>query len=109
MRSARLRHRISVEHKVETRDVYGGVIETWTALLTSLPAEIIALQGRELLAAQSLHAGVTARITVRHRNDITPMMRIKHGTQIYAIKAVIPDATQVKTMAILCEQGMSDG
>lgn len=109
MRAARLRHRISIERKQETRDAHGGVIETWTEFLTSIPAEIVTMQGRELLAAQSLHAGVTARVTLRQRDDLAPTMRIKHGAQIYSIHAIIPDATQVKTMAVLCEKGLNDG
>jgi len=109
MRSARLRHRINIERKTETRDAQGGVIETWNSFLLAIPAEIVTLQGRELLAAQSIHAGVTVRMTLRQRNDVIPAMRIKHIDKIYNIKAIISDPTQVKSMAVFCEEGMNDG
>lgn len=107
--ASQLRHRVSLESMTLTRDAWGGVIETWGTVASQLPAAIVPLHGRELLAAQALQAGVTAKIIIRYRADVTPMMRVTHGTKIYAIKSVIPDPSLSRTLALMCEEGISNG
>lgn len=107
--ASQLRHRVSLESMTLTRDAWGGVIETWETVASQLPAAIVPLHGRELLAAQALQAGVTAKIIIRYRADVVPTMRIIHGTKIYAIKSVIQDPTLSRTLTLFCEEGISNG
>lgn len=111
--ASQLRHRVSLESMTLTRDAWGGVIETWGTVASQLPAAIVPLHGRmhgrELLAAQALQAGVTAKIIIRYRADVTPMMRVTHGTKIYAIKSVIPDPSLSRMLTLFCEEGISHG
>lgn len=114
MLATQLRHRINLESATLTRDAWGGVIETWAVIASQLPAVIVPLQGREMqgremLAAQALQAGVKTRITIRYRSDVLPTMRVTHGTKIYAIKSVIPDPSLSRTLALMCEEGISNG
>lgn len=109
MQAGRLRHRVTIEQVTETRDEFGGVETSWAALHSAVPAEIVPLSGREFIAAQSAQAGVTARITVRFMAGLTPKMRIKHGSDIYNIEAVLPDPTLRRHLTLMCSTGVNNG
>jgi len=103
-----MRHRVTLEQKAETRDQWGGVVESWQSVAT-VWAEVSPLSGREFIAAQAMQAGVTVRITIRYRAGVTPVMRIKHGADLYNIKAVLPDPTLRRHITLMCEQGLTAG
>jgi SPP1 family predicted phage head-tail adaptor len=105
MQAGRLRHRVAIERPVSTRDDFGGVVESWQTVAT-VWAEIHPLSGREFLAAQSTQAGVTTRITIRHLPGVTAAMRVNHDGTLYNIRAVLPDPTLVRHIALMCETGI---
>lgn len=105
----RLRHRVTLQRRVTARDAFGGVTDTWKTVAEHIPAEIVPLSGREFIAAHATQAGVTARITIRWRNDVTAAMRILHDGAAYNIKAVLPDPTLRRHISLMCEQGVNDG
>lgn len=107
--SARLRHRVTVEKYAESRDSYGGVIQSWGTHAADVPAEIVPLSGREFVAAQAMQDTVNTRITVRYDSSIKPEMRIKHDSTIYNIRAVLPDPTLRRWLTLMCEKGVNDG
>lgn len=84
--AGRLRHRILIERYVLAVDSNGDVVQdpntgettgTWQELAT-VWAAIEPLSAREFLAAQATQSQVTARIVIRHRNDIDASMRLVH-------------------------------
>ena len=104
----RLRHEINIEAKQITRDDFGGVIETWVPITDEpILADIHPLSGREFIAAQSTQAGVTTRITIRHLPGVTAAMRVNHDGTLYNIRAVLPDPTLVRHIALMCETGIT--
>jgi SPP1 family predicted phage head-tail adaptor len=107
--SARLRHRVDIEQYAETRDEFGGVVQTWSAYASDVPAEIVPLSGREFVAAQAMQGSVTTRITVRYDPSINPKMRIKHDGTIYNIRAVLPDPSLRRWLTLMCDTGANDG
>lgn len=113
MRAGRLRHRVDIEVFEITLDSNGVQVEEWNSILTSndplLPAEIVALSGREFIAAQAVQAGVTTRITIRWREGVKPAMRVNHDGDIYNIKAVLPDPTLRRHLTLMCETGVNSG
>lgn len=89
--AGRLKHRVTLQSKgTPTRDAMGGEVITWTDVAT-VWAEVRALSGRALIAAQQAQNEVTTAITMRMRSDIQPDWRILHGTDIYTIHAIITD------------------
>ena len=106
MQAGRLRHLVAIERPVSTRDDFGGVIESWQTVAT-VWAEIHPLSGREFIAAQSTQAGVTTRITIRHLPGVTAAMRVNHDGTLYNIRAVLPDPTLVRHIALMCETGIT--
>lgn len=109
--ASKLRHRItlqSIDIAVDPAD--GSITESWVEVASLVPAEIVPLSGREFLASQSTQAGVSARITIRHTDDIDPSMRILTlDGDIYNIKAILPDPTGQRHLTIMAEQGVNLG
>lgn len=110
MTAPRLRHRIDIQNFATTQNSdTGAVTDSWTDYDTDVPAEIWPMSGREFVAAQSVQAGVTTKITIRYQSGIVPRMRVKHGTDIYNIKAVLPDPTLRRHLTLMCEVGVNEG
>jgi SPP1 family predicted phage head-tail adaptor len=104
--AGRLRHRITLQSKETTRDVMGGEIITWVDVAT-VWAEVAALSGRALIAAQQAQSEITTRITLRYRADIKPDWRILHNGTTYTINALIPD-TQNTELVIQATSGLKN-
>ena len=106
MRAGELRHRITLQQAMETRNSFGEVTRTWSDVAT-VWASVQALSGREYLEAKQLRKAVTTRIVIRWRDDVTPAMRARWSdpagtTHIYDIESVIPDATSRRTLTLMC-------
>lgn len=108
MRIGSLRHRITLQARIESQDLYGQPLETW---LDSAPvfAEVAALSGRELFQAQQVNAETTTRIRIRYRDDVTPALRIKFGAILYNIQSVINLENRNRELVLMCSSGVNDG
>lgn len=82
MRAGDLRRRIAIQRRVVTKDSFGQQQQSWIDLLPSVPAEITALSGRELLAAQAVNGETTHQITVRYHP------RLANPTEVAGMRAV---------------------
>lgn len=109
--STKLRHRIDFDELTHEQDSETGTwSDVWVPVLTDVPASITPLSGREFIAAQAVQAGVTTKIVVRHPiPGVTASSRIRHGTDTYNIKAILPDPTLLRHLSIMCEQGVNSG
>lgn len=110
----RLRHRVDIEEFSTSMDSEtGAVTEAWASILADgsplIPAEIYPMSGREFVAAQSVQAGVTTKIVIRHIAGVLPSMRVIHGSKKYNIRAVLPDPTLARHITLMCEDGPNDG
>ena len=65
MRAGELRHRITIEKKVRTRDTFGEETVKWSTDV-SVYANVMPLRGNQYFASQQLQSGVTHRIRARH-------------------------------------------
>jgi SPP1 family predicted phage head-tail adaptor len=111
MLAPKLRHRIDIEQRTEVLDSDGAVDYVWAVVHDQLPAEIVPVSGlgytRALVAADQNQEPVTVRITVRYRSNITELMRVVHGSDVYNIKAVLPDPTLRRWLTLMCQKGLS--
>ena len=105
MKAGTLRHRVTVEHRAETRDAYGGVTAVWSAFASSVPAAILPISGREFFAAEANQSEVSAKIVMRELAGLLPSMRIVHNGQQYNIRAILADATLKRHVVCMCERG----
>jgi SPP1 family predicted phage head-tail adaptor len=92
MRAGDLRHTITIQQKTETADAMGGIVQTWSDVVT-VRAEVRALSGREFFAAQQVNSEISVKIRIRYRTGIDSTMRAVHGSDIYDIQAVLPVGT----------------
>lgn len=107
MLAPRLRHRVDIQNFTTTQDsTTGAVTDSWANFGTDIPAEIWPLSGREFIAAQSIQSGVTTKITMRYQAGVESRMRVIHGSDIYAIKSVLPDPSLRRFLTLMCEVGV---
>ena len=112
MRAGRLRHFVTFESPTVEVESTGEQTETWVEAFDGVqfPAAIMPLSGRELLAAQQVHAEVTTRILLQHIPGILPEMRVVHRGTHYNIRAIIPDDTTLdRHVTLACTSGVNDG
>lgn len=93
MRAGELCVRLALEAPQRTGDGGGGATIVWTAT-TSLWGSLRPLSRRERTGAGGRLSEVTHDITIRHRTGVQPEMRFSHGGRIFAILAVLDDATR---------------
>lgn len=90
--SGRLRHRITIQEKINTQDpLTGAIVETWADKWVNISAEVKPLSAKEFIAANSVHSQVTARIVIRFLEGIDASMRIIFREKIYNIAGLLPD------------------
>lgn len=104
-------HRITIQRIVATRDTTTGEqINTWTDYAPNSPAHVLPISGRELIASNTEHSEIRARIEMRYRNDLDHTMRILFRGMIYNIHAILPDNdTGLRWITLMCTEGLNDG
>ena len=110
LHAGRLRHRVTIERRVQTQDSNGDMVTEWDTVAADEPAAIEPLSVREFISSQALQSGVTARITIRHRSGLTADMRIRHGELIYNPQGWLADPDSgLEYLTAPCTQGVNDG
>lgn len=89
--AGRLRHWIAIQKPTTTQDATTGEMLTTWADVASTWAEIAPLSVRDFIAAGTEQSQVSARIVIRHRDDVDATMRIVHRGVAYRILGVLAD------------------
>jgi len=109
MEAGRLRKRVAIQYPEETYDPAFGAISVEWKLLANVWAEVAPLSAREYIAASALDSVVTARITIRYRDDITNENRIVYRDKIYNIQGTLNDIYYYSDYITLpCSQDVTD-
>lgn len=103
MRAGQLRHRVQIQEAADTRASDGSLARTWATVRTCW-ASIEPLRGQELWEAQQVQARVNTRVRMRYWAGLTPEHRIKHGTDVYNIAAVLNPEGRSRELEVLCMQ-----
>lgn len=107
MEPGRFRHRIAVQRESDAKDAYGQSVG-WETVST-LPADIRAISGRDFIAASAERTTVTTKIFIRYHPDIRPTRcRLVHAPptgrgEVYRIIAALPDR-HCRRLELLCEE-----
>ena len=76
MRAGELKHRITIQHAVETQSsTSGAIIATWDTF-AQRSASIESESGKEFADAKLIHAELTHLIRMRGFCSVTPKMRV---------------------------------
>jgi SPP1 family predicted phage head-tail adaptor len=110
MKAGKLRHKVQIQKKTAAQDnITGAVTYTWSKL-ADVWASIEPLSAREFIAAQAVQSKVSARITIRYRDDIDATMRILHGNKIYNIAGVLTDPKSgLEYITLPVSEGVNEG
>ena len=104
MKAGRLRNRITIQQKVIGKDVLGQDVDLWVDVCT-VRAEIRDISGREYQSSQAEQSQTDCKILIRHRNDITPDMRVLCNGIYYDITAVLEDVKKTR-LELPCKKGV---
>ena len=108
-----LRHRVSIQEKVNTQDQETGeIIQGWVTIagMESVPVAIKSLSVRELTAAQAVQSELSVKIIMRYRAGLNASMRIIHKDKVYNPSGFLTDnITGMEYLVALCSEGVNDG
>lgn len=108
MRAGALRHLVTLQSMAPSRDAAGGVIKTWTSVITAW-ADIRYLNGLETMRADAPVAVARASIRIRYRPDVVASMRVLYGVTVFDIQSVLPDPTGRHYIDLACTVGANNG
>lgn len=119
MRAGDLRRRVLVQKRVITQDSFKQQVTNWIDYLTSVPADIQSLSGRELIAAQAVNAEVTHQIVLRfHPLLVDPVqnaaLRVVYEPaagvyRYFNVQASINSDERNREINLLAVEGMNKG
>lgn len=100
--------RVAIERPNVGRDAVGQGLAGWTELRKTW-AWINTLNGSETLVAQAVVSRASVEIEIRYRPDVTAGMRVRYGSQLYDIGAVIDEDMRHETLRLVCTAGENQG
>ena len=98
-----LAHRVVLQSKT-----VGGEVITWTDEATTW-ARARPLTGRELIAAQAMHAEANMEFTIRYRKAVQAAWRLEWQGRHYDIQEVQDVEGAGRFHKLICSQGLRDG
>lgn len=108
MQAGRLDQKITIQHKVTTRDEYGAEVETWVDLKT-VYASVQPMAGRDYLLGKTLADEIELSIRVRYTEGILPRMRVIHGSKFYDIISVQHMGFARRELVLMCVEIVNNG
>lgn len=100
MNAGQLRHRVTLQTLTTGQDEIGQPVTAWTDTAT-VWADVRYLSGLSAIKAGADVSLSKVSIRLRYR-AVNAGQRVKHGTVIYAIEAVLPDAKR-SFVDLVCE------
>jgi len=107
IRAGRLRNRLTLQYKTETRTSTGAVEHTWTTDSTVWGA-IEPLSGKEYIAASQTQNENTVRIVIRYHATIADTWRVVNDGLAYSIHSIINSDSRDHMMVLMCSQGVQN-
>lgn len=88
MEAGKLAERITIQHPNTVRDIYGATKQTWTDVVTNLPAAVNYIRGdREIDNGEIFHGRVTT-FSIRWDGQVDETMRILWDNLKYRILSI---------------------
>lgn len=112
--AGQLRRRVAIQSRATTVDAVGQISQTWSTVLSGVPAHIEPLSGRELIAAAAVQSSITHRVTVRYHRDLAAPVaanarRVVYGDRVFNVSAVLNIDERNRVIEMLAEEGLSNG
>jgi SPP1 family predicted phage head-tail adaptor len=101
--AADLRQRVELQACVATRDIIGGLVETWTTTAT-VWAQVRQASGRELWRRQQMQATAAWTISLRYRAELTTKHRVVYDGRTFEVRAVTDPDERRRFLELACEE-----
>lgn len=98
-----MRHHLTLEAVARSPDGGGGVTESWTSV-ADVWAAVIPVTGGESVVGEGVSGRITHVVFMRWRADVTPAMRLRFGTRLLDITAVIDVEERGRHLKCLCRE-----
>ena len=105
--SGDLNRRILVEWRPTVQGSAGTLESNWEPKFRAW-ARIDQLSGRELIAAQAIHAETTHRVTLRYRPGVDASMRVVYRDRQFNVLAALDPETAHVALHLYCSEGLAD-
>lgn len=102
LRAGLMNRRVILQTVTQAADGGGGFTDTWADTAT-LWANVEELTGSEGFEAQQTASSLSHRVTIRYRT-VTPQQRIKYGTRVLKINAVLNPGQLNERTELLCTE-----
>jgi SPP1 family predicted phage head-tail adaptor len=105
----KLRHRITFQQENRTDDGAGGGDLSWTDIagVPTVWARVEPVSTGEALRAMQLQSGITHRITLREKTEITTAMRIVFEGRYFNIRGIRHIEERGRWTEITAEEGVA--
>lgn len=105
--SGRFDKRVDIEQP--TTPSTGETNPSYVALVRNVPAEVVETGGSqyggsEYVRGRQIEAGVDTVVTIRHRSDVTPVMRLKYGSRYLNITRVYDPTGTSAVLVLNCKE-----
>ena len=102
-RIGQLRQRLVLESPVRIPDGGGGAIESWLTV-AEIWASLTPATGAESVPAEAIAGHVSHVVVMRHRSDVVPAMRLRSGTRLFEITAILDADGRRRHLKCLCRE-----
>jgi len=106
MKAGPMNTRIAIQEEQYAEDEGGGRAKVWKTLF-SVWAQWKHQSMYERLQSMQLQSGVTHRVLIRNRSDISPVHRILYKGKAYQIRAVVNVNEKNDQMELQVEEGVA--
>jgi len=109
IQAGRLNELITIQEETTSRGANGEQIVTWTAVVSSLPAQVRPIRGREFVALRAAQSDLSLEIKIRYRSGINNTMRVLWNGDAYDIVEVIAGGKRNRTdLTLMCSGASPD-
>ena len=107
IRAGRLRHRLTLQSRTETRSATGAVSVAYVTEGTVWGA-IEPLSGKEYLALAQTQNETAVRIVIRYYPGLDESWRVVSGGKAYSIQSLINHDERDHMITLMCSQGVAE-
>jgi SPP1 family predicted phage head-tail adaptor len=105
-----LRDRIRIDQDLgATVNVIGDAVPDWQPLITGTDdgmiwANVAPMSAGEQWRRLQMNAEANWKVTIRHRTDITPRMRVVFGPRVMEIRGIVNPDMKRRFLELACEE-----
>jgi len=103
--AGRLREKVEIQSPTVSQNTDGEPSITWATIAGGrVWAAVEPLSGNEAMIAQQVNAGITHRVRIRYRSDVTTKHRLSYRSRILDINSIVNVDERREQIEMLCTE-----